>query len=89
MELVDIGGGDDDTLDAHDHDVPPSELSNFPLHDITKAISFCLQQEDISALSTKSRKSQADLDLKDIDDTYDALLKQSFALDAASTTRAR
>jgi hypothetical protein len=83
--LVDIGGGDDDGDEVSD-DVPLNQISRFPLEDITRALSLCLQQEDIEALSTKSRKSQADLDLKDVHDTYAGLLKQSFGLQPASTT---
>ena len=35
---------------------------------------------------TKSRKSQADLDLEDVNDTYAGLRKQSFGLQPAATT---
>ena len=47
-------------------------------------LSLCLQQDDLEALTSKTRKSQSDLDLKDIHDTYGPLLNQSFAKDAAA-----
>ena len=75
MELVDVGGGGDGIEEVYEDDVLPRDSSSFPVHDIARAISLCFQQDDISALSTKSRKSQADVDLKDIDETYGTLLK--------------
>ena len=39
VELVDLGGGDNDDHDTQDHEVLPNEISNFPLHDMTRTIS--------------------------------------------------
>ena len=86
VELVDIGGGADDTAVGHEHDVPPEEVSRFPLHDVTKAVACCFQQEDIASISTKTRKSQADLDLKQLAETYDTLLSQSFGFTATAAS---
>ena len=86
VELVDIGGGADDTADGHDHDVPPEEVSRFILQDVTQAVACCLQQEDIALISTKTRKSQADLDLKDLAATYDTLLSQNFGFTATAAS---
>ena len=81
LELVDVGGGDDgNEADAGEGEVPSSDISNFPVNDIARALSLCFQQDDVAALSSKSRKSQADLDLKDIDDTYGPLWRQSSTL---------
>ncbi|MCP4003312.1 MAG: hypothetical protein GY725_03870, partial [bacterium] len=82
MEFVDMGGGDGDEQDV---DVPPCELSNFPLHEVTRTLSLCLQQEDIASLPFKTRKSQADLNLMRLNDAYGTLLQQNFAFDPAST----
>ena len=82
MELVDMGGGGDDIFDVHDDDVPPCEVSNFPLRDIARTLSLCLQQDDLAALPSKTRKSQSDLGLQHLDETYSSLLNQSFAVDA-------
>jgi hypothetical protein len=84
IELVDLGGGDNDHTDGFDHDVPPSEVSNFPLRDVVKTVSLCFQHGDIASLESKQRKSQSDLDLKHMDDIYSSCLKQSFAM--AGTT---
>ena len=82
MEFLDVGGGGDgDVLDACHEDVPCSEISNFPLHDVGKTIALCLQQDELGALPSKTRKSQGDLDLKALDDTYTALLKQDFGME--------
>eukprot|EP00969_Alexandrium_andersonii_P256927 11358562-Alexandrium_andersonii.AAC.1 len=75
-----MGGGGDEALDAPDHDVPPTEISRYPLLDVTNAMALCLQRHDIEAMSMKTRRSQGDLDLKHLDDTYETLLAQSFAL---------
>ncbi|MCP4006488.1 MAG: hypothetical protein GY725_20105, partial [bacterium] len=82
MEFVDMGGGDGDEQDV---DVPPCDLSNFPLHEVTRTLSLCLQQEDIASLPFKTRKSQADLNLMHLNDAYGTLLQQNFAFDPAST----
>ena len=42
---------------------------------------MCLQQDDIAALTTKSRCRKAELELRNIADTYAVLLEQSFAMD--------
>ena len=72
MEFVDMGGGDDEAFDIPDFDVPPTEISRFPFHDVTNAMALCLQQHDIAALSSKTRRSQADLD-----DSYTVLSPQT------------
>ena len=64
VELVDIGGGDDGTLDDETEDVAPGEFSLCPLRDLPQAIGLCFQQPDLDALATKTRKSQADLNMK-------------------------
>ena len=88
VELVDIGGGADDIADGHEDDVPPGEICRFPLHDVTKAVACCLQQQDIASISTKTRKSQADLDLKHLAETYDTLLSQNFGFKATAASGA-
>ena len=42
---------------------------------------MCLQQDDIAALKTKSRCRNAELELRNIADTYAVLLEHSFAMD--------
>jgi len=85
MEFVDMGGGPDDAESfPYEDDVSPFECSSHPLRDISKTISLCFQQDDLTVMSTKSRKSLADLQLKDINDTYEGLLKGSFACESAS-----
>ena len=63
------------------HDVPPGELSSFPFRDIDRTFALCLQQDELAALSMKTRKSQSDLNLKDIAETYGQLLQQDFTVD--------
>ena len=53
VELVDMGGGDNDNADADVEDVPIGELSRFPLSDVNTTISLCLQQADLASLDTK------------------------------------
>ena len=86
MEFVDMGGGDGDTHDDYDQDVSPTEQSNFPLRDVDRTIPMRSQQDDIAALKTNIRWSKAEFDLRDIADTYAALLEQSFAMDHDPTT---
>ncbi len=86
MEIAHLGGGDSDGPDAYDDDVPRCELSNFPLHDIARTISLCLQQDDIESLPSKTRKSQGVFDLKHLGDTYGSLLKQNFGMGSAFIT---
>ena len=78
-ELVDIGGGDDEGLDLNTEDIPVFQVSSFPLHDVSKTIALCLQQEDIASLSYKKRKSKGDMALKSLDETYTQLLKLNFS----------
>ena len=66
------------------HDVPPGELSSFPLRDIDRTFALCLQQDELAALSMKTRKSQSDLNPKDIAETYGQLLQQDFPVDVAA-----
>jgi hypothetical protein len=62
VEFEDKGGGDNHAADADDEDdVPQKEFSCFPLFDIDKTISLCLQQDDINSFSSKSRKSQGEV----------------------------
>ena len=74
VELVDMGGGDNDNEDADVEDVPIGEVSIFPLTDAITTISLCLQQGELASLDTKRRKIKGDLDLKALDDTYASLL---------------
>jgi hypothetical protein len=74
-----------DALDADAGDVPVCEVSSFPLHDVSKAISMCLQQEALASLPSQTRKSQGDMDLKALDDTYASLLQQDLAMDPEET----
>ena len=69
VELVDMGGGENDNEDADVDDVPIGEVSRFPLIDIVATISLCLQQDELASLDTKRRKIKGDLDLKALDDT--------------------
>ena len=86
VEFADVGGGNDDGQDVHDLDVPPGEMSNFPLHDVTRTISLCFQQDDIASLPSKTRKSQGDVDLIHLDDTYGSLLHQNLSFNVAAAT---
>jgi hypothetical protein len=61
------------------------EVSSFPLHDVSKAISMCLQQEALASLPSQTRKSQGDMDLKALDDTYASLLQQDLGMDPEET----
>ena len=76
LELVDIGGGDNDAVDADIEDVPIGE----PLTDVQTTISLRFQQGDLASLDTKKRKSASDLGLKALDDTYTALIHQVFGM---------
>jgi len=89
VELVDMGGGDNDNEDADVEDVPIGEVSRFPLTDVMTMISLCLQQGELASLDTKRRKSKGDLALKALDDTYASLLQQNFAMDSGTTQLAR
>ena len=89
IELVDMGGGDNDNEDADVEDVPIGEVSSFPLTDVMTTISLCLQQGELASLDTKRRKSKADLDMKALDNTYSSLLQQDFAMDSGATQLAR
>ena len=89
VELVDMGGGDNDNEDADVEDVPIGELSSFPLKDVMTTLSLCLQQGELASLDTKTRKSKSDLNLKALDDTYASLLQQDFAMDSGAAQLAR
>ena len=86
MEFADFGDGDLDAFDGSDDDVPPREFSSWSLCGIDRAIPPCLQHDDIASLPSKTRRSQDDLDLKHLGDTYATRLKQDFALDSAPAT---
>jgi hypothetical protein len=86
VEFTDVGGGATDALDVEDDDAAPSEISSFPIYDIGKTISICLQQEELASLSSKTRKSQGDLDLQAVDETYAGLLKGNFGLTPSPLT---
>ena len=84
LEIADVGGGPDDIADDELHDVPPGELSSFPFRDMDRTFALCFQQDEFAALSMKTRKSQSDLNLKDIAETYGPLLQQDFSVDVAA-----
>ena len=65
--------------DDADTDIPVGQVSRYPLQDVNKTIALCFQQKDLTSLETKSRKSQADLDLKDLERNYRSLLQQDFS----------
>ena len=73
-ELVDIGGGDDGDVVADMEDAQVGEVSRYPLRDVMATISICFQQRDLASLDSKTRKSQAGVDLKTVDDAYNTLL---------------
>ena len=66
------------------HDVPPGELSSFPLRDIDRTFALCLQQDEVAAISMKTQKNQNDFNLKDIAETYGQLLQQDFPVDVTA-----
>ena len=69
--------------------MPPGERSNFPVKDLAQALAACFQQDDLAALPSKTRKSQSDLDLKNMDEAYTPLLSQlSFGLHGAAAAAA-
>ena len=70
MEIADVGGGDIEAVDVDAGDVPPGERSNFPVADVAQALALRFQQDDMAALSSKTRKSKSDLDLKDMHEAY-------------------
>ena len=89
MEMADVGGGDIDAIDLDAGDVPPGERSNFPVANIAQALALCFQHDDLAALPSKTRKSQSDLDLKDMHDAYTPLLEHpNFGLQAATAAAA-
>ena len=81
-----MGGGGEECADDGEHDAPPSEVSNYPLRDAIRTISLCFQRDEISSIPTKTRKSQSDLNLKQMDEIYSPLLTTGFARDAGATT---
>ena len=83
-ELVDMGGGDDG-IDADMDDVQAGEYSLHPLRDVASALALCFQQPHLVSLSCQKRKSQNDLNLKAVDQTYQTVLKQHFGLEAVAT----
>jgi hypothetical protein len=89
VEFADLGGGDNENVDADTEDVPIGEVSSFPLSNVMTTISLCFQQDDLASLDTKGRKSKAELDLKALDHTYASLLQQDFAMESGATQLAR
>ena len=85
MEFVDIGGGGNKLYGADDDEAGALEVPSFPLRDMSKTMSLCLQQGDITSLSSKRRKGKGDVDLKDLYTTYNSILLQDFALDSTRT----
>ena len=81
IELVDIGGGDNDDINDAGEDVPLGEVSSFPLTDVMTTLSLCFQEADLAALDAKKRKSKADVSLRNVNATYASLLQQDFRLD--------
>ncbi len=59
LEIIDVGGGNGEAFDANAdaEDIPPCEVCNFSLSDICKTSSLFLQQGELAAMSSKSRKS--------------------------------
>ena len=89
-ELVDMGGGDGADVDADmEEDVGVQDSSRFPLTDIPTRLALCLQQPHLASLDSKTRKSQADMDLKAVDQTYDTVLQQDFRMDPSETVLAQ
>ena len=78
VEIVDMGGGAEDDVEEDDGDVPPSEVSSFPVHDPRHVIGIALQQSDLQNLQSKRRLSAADKQLKNLDRAYGSMLKQNF-----------
>ena len=58
IELVDVGGGDNDDVNDATEDIPLGEVSSFPLTDVTTTLSLCFQEADLAALDTKKREKQ-------------------------------
>ena len=81
IELVDIGGGDNDDINDASEDVPLGEVSSFPLTDVMTTLSLCFQEADLAALDTKKRKSKSDVSLRALHSTYASLWQQDFRLD--------
>jgi hypothetical protein len=89
VELVDIGGGDNDTMDADIEDVPIGEVSSFPLRDVMATIAIAMLQGDLASLDSKRRKSKADLDSKALDDACAPHLQEDFGGDSGANHLAR
>jgi hypothetical protein len=85
VELVDIGGGDNDTMDADIEDVPIGEVSSFPLRDVMATIAIAMLQGDLASLDSKRRKSKADLDSKALDDACAPHLQEDFGMASGAT----
>ncbi len=86
LEISDESGRDGEAFDADADagDIPPCEVSNFPLADICKTIALRLQQDELAAIPSKSRKSRVILDLLDIEDTDSSFLKEDCGTDLAA-----
>ena len=82
LEFVDLGGGDNIAANIAGEEVPLGEVSSFPLTDPMTTLSLCFQEAELAALDTKKRKSQSDLGLRVLRDTYAPLLQQDFSLDS-------
>ena len=86
IELVDIGGGDNDGINDASEDVPLGEVSSFPLTDVRTTLSLCFQEAELAALDTKKTKTTSDMSLQALHTTYTSLLRQELHLDPNATT---
>jgi hypothetical protein len=84
-DLVDIGGGIDDDVEDFAEDVGADEVSAFPLHDHCTALRIALQQDALQSSRSKKRLSKADKDLRNLEEAYGPMLRQSFALTGGSS----
>jgi len=84
VELWDIGGGADEDFQEFEDEVGPDEVALFPLRDCDQALSIALQAGQLQQCRTKARLSQSDRQLKNLDEAYGAMLKQSFSLTDSS-----
>ena len=82
IELVDMGGGDNDDDNDATEDIPLGEVSSFPLTEVSTTLSLCFQEADVAALDTKKRKSKSDVSVRALHNTYASLLQQDFSLES-------
>ena len=79
LELVDIGGGDTEDVIDDVEDTAYNEVSRFPVHDPKHIMGFAFQRADLQRMASKKRLSYSDKQLKQLDQTFAALLEQNFA----------